>query len=164
MAVRRRIGVLATYGTALLAGPAFGQEIQQTVCAVHGGSADRFAIGPAPSQCSDPSLPPVFVMPLRMETATPAPTAAEPLTADLHLAATTLGFEEGVGPAPGRSVEYQGHEYRVVGIEVRGGGPVFSGGSAFVIGVSGSSLIVGLKAVEPGGLRDADRLDPSVVN
>ena len=44
------------------------------------------------------------------------------------------------------------------------GGPTFAGGSPFVVGVSGSVLQVGLKAIVPGSLLDPDRLEVSVVN
>lgn len=173
MTLGRRIGILAASAAMLLAGPVVGQEVvgqeivapekrPVAVCpTVHEGTASGFAPAVPPTRCSEPTMPPAFVMPFHSEAST-QPEA--PLAADLHLASTELGFEKGVGPAPGHSVQYRGQKYRVTGIEVKGGGRFFSGGSAFVVGVSGSSLIVGLKAIQPGGALDPDRFDPSVVN
>ncbi|WP_085937683.1 hypothetical protein [Enhydrobacter aerosaccus] len=151
----------------LLAAPVFGQEIEALVaCAPisEAAAAGTWTGGLLLAPCRAPSLPPSFVMPFQSDSSPAAADAAEPLTADLHLASTELGFDKGVGPAPGRSVRYLGHKYRVIDIEVQGGGPSFSGGSAFVVGLAGSSLIVGLKAIEPGSALDPDRADPSVVN
>ncbi|MBS0520525.1 MAG: hypothetical protein JSR90_17650 [Proteobacteria bacterium] len=177
MLTGRRIGILAASAVMLLAGPVVGQEIAgqeaiapekhpMAVCpAVHEGVASGFAPTAPPTRCSEPTMPPAFVMPFRSEASTSSEaTAAAPLAADLHLVSTELGFDKGVAPAPGHSVQYRGQKYRVTGIEVKGGGRFFSGGSAFVIGVSGSSLIVGLKAIQPGSALDPDRFDPSVVN
>ena len=76
--------------------------------------------------------------------------AGEPRQADLRVASTDLGFESGIGPAPGYAVAYQGKRYLVIDIKTPDGSPFFSGGSRFVIGVKGARLDVGL-AVVPAG-------------
>ncbi len=69
--------------------------------------------------------------------------------ADTHVESTKLGFDKGVAPAPGRMVTFQGKEFQVVDVVAKGGGPTFAGGSQHVIGVNGSSLIVGLASAVP---------------
>ncbi len=71
------------------------------------------------------------------------------LIADTHVESTKLGFDKGVAPAPGRMVTFQGKEFQVVDVVAKGGGPTFAGGSQHVIGVDGSSLIVGLVSAVP---------------
>jgi hypothetical protein len=166
MAVGRRLGALIVGGTMLLAVPVVGQERQAVCPSIVDSAATGFASGVVPTRCSEPSMPPAFVVPFHSSEPSPsAASAAEPaLTADIHLASTELGFERGVGPAPGHSVRYNGQKYRVTGIEVQGGGRYFSGGSAFVVGVAGSTLIVGLKSIVPGGALDPDRFAPPTVN
>ncbi len=166
-----RVGILAAGCIMLLAVPVLAQEIHATAMCpiIHDSVADGafagFAAGLPLPPCSEPSLPPGSVVPLKSKPPSQYAEPAEPpLSADLHLASTELGFATGVGPAPGRAVTYHGQKYRVTDIEVTGGGPFFSGGSAFVISVNGKSLIVGLKSIEPGSTLDPDRFDPSVVN
>ncbi len=163
-------GALVVGGAFLLAGPAHAQQQTSQGCpAVHGTVADEafagFVNGLPRPPCSEPSLPPGKVKPLasakRSDYAAPA---GHPLVADLHVVSTELGFEPGVGPAPGHSVSYRGRKYRVTDVEVKGGGPSFSGGSAFVVGVEGSALMIGLKSIVPGGVLDPDRFEVSVVN
>ena len=77
-----------------------------------------------------------------------APPAGAPVVADLHVASTELGFEQGIAPAPGRSVGYRGLDYLVVEVTAVGDGPIFSGGSRFVITTRGGALDVGLKAMD----------------
>jgi hypothetical protein len=161
--------LLAIGGTLLLAAPAHAQWATHHCPAGHDSVADGafagFAKGLPHPPCSEPSLPPGRVTPLesakRSDYAAPA---GPPLIADLHVAATQLGFEPGVGPAPGHSISYRGHKYRVTDVEVKGGGPSLSGGSDFVIGIEGSTLLIGLKSIVPGGLLDPDRFEVSVVN
>lgn len=61
---------------------------------------------------------------------------------------TELGYEKSVAPGPGRRVSFQGRHYQVAEVAVAGGGPLLFANHC-VIGVRGSSLIVGLKAVDP---------------
>jgi hypothetical protein len=160
-------GILAVGSALLLAAPAHAQRAPRG-CPAHDTVADEafagFANGLPRPPCSEPSLPPGKVTPLksakRSDYAAPA---GAPLIADLHVASTELGFEPGVGPSPGHSVSYRGHKYRVTDVEVKGGGPSFSGGSAFVVGVDGSTLLIGLKSIVPGGALDPDRFEASVV-
>jgi len=77
-----------------------------------------------------------------------APPAGAPVLADLHVASTELGFQRGIAPAPGRTVGYRGLDYLVVEVTAVGDGPVFSGGSRFVITTKGGGLDVGLKAMD----------------
>ncbi len=79
----------------------------------------------------------------RSDAATPA---GIPVVADLHVVSTELGFQKGVSPAPGRIVGYWGQEYLVLEVAAVGDGPIFSGGSRFVITTKGGALDVGLKA------------------
>jgi len=76
------------------------------------------------------------------------PPADVPAVADLHVASTALGFDQGIAPAPGRTIGYQGQEYLVVEVAAVGNGPTFSGGSRFVITTRGGALEVGLKAMD----------------
>jgi hypothetical protein len=129
------------------------------------GAFSGFAASLPRPPCAEPTLPPNTVRPLFTKKPSEfAEPPGEPLIADQHVAATELGFQLGVAPAPGRSIMFQGQKFRVVDVQVAGGGPIFAGGSPFVIGVNGSVLQVGLKAIVPGGLLDPDRLEVSVVN
>ena len=71
-----------------------------------------------------------------------------PTVADLHVSSTALGFEKGIAPAPGRTIDYRGQEYLVVEVAAVDNSPTFSGGSRFVITVRGGALEVGLKAMD----------------
>jgi hypothetical protein len=77
------------------------------------------------------------------------PSPGQPLVADTHVDSTELGFDKGVAPAPGRIVTFRGKEYQVADVVAKGGGRTFAGGSQHVIGVDGSSLIVGLASAVP---------------
>lgn len=77
----------------------------------------------------------------------PAPTVV--VTADVRVESSELGFDKGVAPAPGRTVDWQGSPHLVIEVAAVGGGTVFSGGSRHVIGVSGSRLMVALKFIDP---------------
>jgi hypothetical protein len=99
--------------------------------------------------CAEPSLPPATIAPMPSKPRSEAaPPAGVPVVADIHVAATLLGFEKGIGPAVGRAVAYQGQEYLVVEVAETGGGPTFSGGSRFVIATAGGALEIGLKAMD----------------
>jgi hypothetical protein len=97
--------------------------------------------------CQEPALPPASPKPLHSKSNEfPAP-AGEPLKSDFSVASTDLGFEKGIGPAPGYAISYRGKRYLVIEVKAADGGPSFSGGSRFVIGVKGANLIVGLAAI-----------------
>ncbi|HZY51849.1 MAG TPA: hypothetical protein VFE73_01355 [Reyranella sp.] len=78
-----------------------------------------------------------------------APPPGIPEVAEIHVRSVDLGFDKGVGPAPGQSVTWQGAAYIVVDAVASEGRPTFSGGSRFVITSAGGSLEIGLKAVAP---------------
>ncbi len=80
--------------------------------------------------------------------------------ADLQVSSTDLGFDREVAPAPGRAVDYRGQEYLVVTVEAVGNGPVFSGGSRFVITTRGGALRVGLRALDDRERRIAAASSP----
>jgi hypothetical protein len=145
------------------------QPSDSSACPAPGGVAEGafggFEKGLPRPPCSEPSLPPGNVIPFVSKTPSDfAAPAGPPLVADTQVASTELGFEQGVAPAPGRSIMYNGRKYRVVDVTAKGGGPTFAGGSPFVIGVIGARLTVGLKAIVPGSSLDPDRFDASVVN
>jgi hypothetical protein len=99
--------------------------------------------------CAEPSLPPATVAPMpSKELSDIVPPAGVPVVADLHVASTELGFQQGIAPALGRTVGYRGLEYMVVEVAAVGDGPIFSGGSRFVITTKGGALDVGLKAMD----------------
>jgi hypothetical protein len=75
------------------------------------------------------------------------PVPGAPEVADVHIPSVDLGFEKGVGPAPGRTVTWQGASYLVVDVVANDGRPTFSGGSHFVITSAGGTLEIGLKAL-----------------
>ena len=121
-----------------VAGPASAQQING-LAVVPGGNA-------ASAPLADPPAMP------RSGVAPVSPSPAAPgvqLVADTHLESTRLGFDKGVAPAPGRKVIFEGKEFQVVDVVAKGGGPTFAGGSQHVIGVNGSSLIVGLASAVP---------------
>lgn len=159
-------------GLMLLALPVAAQDQakDQSTCAtghdsIAEGAFSRFDSSLLQPPCAEPSLPPNTVKPLFTKKPSEfAEPPGEPLIADQHVISTDLGFQQGVAPAPGRSITFQGQKYRVVDVQAKGGGPTFAGGSPFVVGVSGSVLQVGLKAIVPGSLLDPDRLEVSVVN
>jgi hypothetical protein len=159
-------------GMMLLALPAAAQDQarDQGTCAtgqdtIAEGAFSGFANGLLQPPCAEPTLPPNTVRPLFTKRPSEfAEPAGPPLTADQHVVSTELGFQQGVAPAPGRSITFHGQKYRVVDVQAKGGGPTFAGGSPFVVGVNGSVLQVGLKAIVPGSLLDPDRLDASVTN
>jgi hypothetical protein len=104
---------------------------------------------PALAQQAEPSLLPANPAPVPAAASSDvAPPAGVPAVADLHVASTALGFEQGIAPALGRTIGYQSQEYLVVEVAAVGNGPTFSGGSRFVITTQGGALEVGLKATD----------------
>jgi hypothetical protein len=77
-----------------------------------------------------------------------APEPGVPTVADLHVPSVALGFDKGIGPAPGQTVTWKGTSYLVVDAVASEGRPTFSGGSRFVITSAGGTLDIGLKAVD----------------
>jgi hypothetical protein len=75
------------------------------------------------------------------------PPPGAPAVADLHVSSVDLGYDKGVGPAPGQTVTWQGASYLVIDAVASEGRPTFSGGSRFVITSAGGTLRIGLKAV-----------------
>ena len=84
-----------------------------------------------------------------------APPPGAPAVADVHLSSVDLGFDRGIGPAPGQTVTWQGASYLVVDAVASEGRPTFSGGSRFVITSAGGALEIGLKALVPVGAQVA---------
>ncbi|MBS0541576.1 MAG: hypothetical protein JSR47_22615 [Proteobacteria bacterium] len=81
----------------------------------------------------------------------PAPAYTSPLdiTADFHVESTVLGFDQGIGPAVGRELTYNGKLYQVADVFTADGKPCFSGGSRFTIAPAGGRLVIGLKMSDP---------------
>jgi hypothetical protein len=77
------------------------------------------------------------------------PPSGAPTVADVHVSSVALGFDRGIGPAPGQTVTWQGATYLVVDATASEGRPTFSGGSRFVITSAGGALEIGLKALAP---------------
>jgi hypothetical protein len=101
---------------------------------------------PGIAAAQEPS-PPMVPGPKPIEgkpgTHTPSP---RDITADFHLESTVLGFDQGIGPAVGRELDYNGKHYVVADIYTVDGQPCFSGGSHFTIAPAGGRLVVGLKS------------------
>jgi hypothetical protein len=76
-----------------------------------------------------------------------APPARPPERPDVQIPSTDLGFQRGIGPAPGHAVTWRGRKYLVVGVSASDGRPTFAGGSRFIITTEGGSLEVGLKTL-----------------
>jgi hypothetical protein len=74
------------------------------------------------------------------------------IVADVHVESTVLGFEQGIGPAVGRELSYNGKQYIVADISTVDGAPCFSGGSRFAIAPAGGRLVVGLKMLATDSL------------
>ena len=109
-------------------------------------AAFAVAVLPGIAAAQEPS-PPIVPGPKPIEgkqgTHTPSP---RDIVADFHLESTVLGFDQGVGPAVGREIDYNGKHYTVADIYTVDGQPCFSGGSHFTIAPSGGRLVVGLKS------------------
>ena len=77
------------------------------------------------------------------------------IVADFHIESTALGFNQGIGPAVGRDVTYNGKMYVVADVFTADGQPCFSGGSHFAIAPAGGRLVIGLKMTDPDTLNVA---------
>jgi hypothetical protein len=98
--------------------------------------------------CPDTSLPPLGVgETVAKPPPVGAPPAGDPQRPEHHVASTDLGFERGIGPAPGHAVTWRGRKYIVVDVMASEGRPTFAGGSRFIITTDGGSLEIGLKAL-----------------
>jgi hypothetical protein len=156
MSAARRLLTLATGCLAFaLILPAAAQDQAQASCpsgnnaTIGQGAITGFGGGLPSSPCQEPALPPATPTPLLSRSHEFPAAAGEPRRPDFRVASTDLGFEKGIGPAPGYAIAYQGKRYLVIDIETADGSPFFSGGSRFVIGVKGASLDVGLGAITP---------------
>jgi len=137
---------------------------QPPACTAPRGSLGEGAFGgfkntvPLPP-CAEPSLPPLTARPAAAKAPSLNPPPAGPrLIADRHIASTDLGFERGIGPAPGWGVNWRGRTYLVVDVTASDGRPTFAGGSHFIITTEGGALEIGLKAVAKGAR------EPEMVN
>ncbi len=153
MSVRVRLLALLTGSLALaLALPAAAQQPEGAGCpasnaTIGGGKMAGFGEGMPAPPCQDPSLPPATPRLDVSKSSEFPPPAGDPARPEFRVASTELGFDKGIGPAPGYSIAYQGKRYLVIDIKTADGSPFFSGGTRFVIGVDGASLDVGLAAM-----------------
>src|SRR6516162_5996260 len=116
MSLRSRVcGLALALATSAFGWPALAQQATTCPASINhpaDGPFGGLARGLVQTPCADPSLPPATLAPL---TAAPAASAPEETpVADLHVASTALGFDEGIAPAPGRAVGYRGRQYLVV--------------------------------------------------
>ena len=139
MAWRRQVRGLAFALTMVAYGPALVAQ-QAAMCPPSDGM-------PQPP-CAEPSLPPASHPPLPGANSDAVPPAGVAPVADLHVSSTDLGFERGIGPAPGGTVGYRGQAYLVVDVAAVDGRATFSGGSHFVVTTKGGALEVGLRATD----------------
>ncbi len=102
--------------------------------------------GIAAAQEPSPPLGTPAPKPLEGKQKSANPPGPRDIAADFHLESTVLGFDQGVGPAVGRELDYNGKHYVVADIYTVDGQPCFSGGSHFTIAPSGGRLVVGLKS------------------
>jgi hypothetical protein len=153
MALRGRVCGLALALATMGFGPAVVAQQAATCPPSEPQPADGPFIGivrgdlPQPP-CAERSLPPATHPPLAGVNSDAMAPAGVPAVADLHVASTDLGFDRGIGPAPGGTIGYRGQAYLVVEVAARDGSPTFSGGSRFVITTKGGALEVGLKAMD----------------
>jgi hypothetical protein len=91
------------------------------------------------------------VAPLEGKPSMPTPGPRD-IVADFHIESTALGFDQGVGPAVGREIDYNGKRYTVADVFTANGQPCFSGGSPFAIAPAGGRLVIGLKTATPEGI------------
>lgn len=149
----RTLALIATGFGLAWAGSVSAQELQwqgvdprQAPC--NGPAAEAHAgnnLAALPS-CDGSFRLPVAISPSPAEKAKVAK-AHEQVIPDYRILSTELGFEQGVAPAPGRTIKYRGGDYVVSEVLAAGGGPVFSGNSRHVIAANGDRLFVGLKEV-----------------
>jgi hypothetical protein len=136
---------------------------QPPACTAPRGSLAEGAFGgfkstmPLPP-CAEPSLPPLTAWPAAAKAPVKPPPASRPSVADHRIPSTGLGFEQGIGPAPGLGVTWRGRTYLVVEVTAKDGRPTFAGGSRFIITTEGGALDIGLKAISK------DALEPEIAN
>jgi hypothetical protein len=153
MSLRGRVcGLALGIATSALGLPALAQQATTCPPSLHNPADGPFGVLSGDllqTPCVEPSLPPATVAPMPSKPRSDiAPPAGAPAVADLHAASTALGFHQSIAPASGRTVGYRGLEYLVVEVTAVGDGPIFSGGSRFVITTEGGALDVGLKAMD----------------
>lgn len=112
---------------------------------VAGAAMLAFASG-AWAQEPSPPMGPEAPKPIEGKIPSEHPAGPHDIVADMHVESTALGFDQGVGPAVGREVSYNGKQYVVADVYTVDGQPCFSGGSHFTIAPAGGRLVVGLKA------------------
>src|SRR3984893_9351921 len=99
----------------------------------------------------EPSPPlgaPLEAAPIEGKPIVPTPGLRD-IVADFHIESTALGFQQGIGPAVGRDLTYNGKLYTVADVFTANGQPCFSGGSKFTIAPAGGRLVIGLKMANP---------------
>ena len=139
MAWRGQMRGLAFALTMVAFGPAVVAQ-QATMCPLSNGILQP--------PCAEPSPPPASHPPLPGVNSDAVPPAGVAPVADLHVASTDLGFDRGIGPAPGETIGYRRQAYLVVDVAAIDGGPTFAGGSRFAVTTKGGALEVGLKAMD----------------
>jgi hypothetical protein len=103
---------------------------------------------------SPPINAPFEAAPIEGKPTLPTPGPRD-IVADFHIESTALGFEQGIGPAVGRELDYKGKHYTVADVFTANGQPCFSGGSKFAIAPAGGRLVVGLKMAAPAPINVA---------
>src|SRR5471032_1631832 len=102
--------------------------------------------GIAAAQEPSPPLGTPAPKPLEGKQKSPNPPGPRDVVADFHLESTVLGFDQGIGPAVGRELSYNGKQYAVADVYTADGQPCFSGGSHFTIAPAGGRFVVSDKA------------------
>jgi hypothetical protein len=97
---------------------------------------------------SPPINAPFEAAPIEGKPTLPTPGPRD-IMADFHIESTALGFEQGIGPAVGRDIDYKGKHYTVADVFTANGQPCFSGGSKFTIAPAGGRLVIGLTSATP---------------
>ena len=107
----------------------------------------RIAAAQEPTPPSNPQLGAPAPIEGKQVHVEPVPGA---VAADFHVRSTALGFEQGIGPAVGREVSYEGKQFTVADVFAADGQPCFSGGSPFTIAPAGGRLVIGLRTAPSG--------------
>lgn len=115
---------------------------------VTGGIVASFSGSATAQEPSPPINAPFEAAPIEGKPNPPTPGPRD-IVADFHIESTALGFDQGIGPAVGRDVDYKGKHYTVADVFTANGQPCFSGGSKFAIAPAGGRLVIGLTAATP---------------
>ena len=111
---------------------------------VTAGIVTSFSGAALAQEPSPPINTPFEAAPIEGKPSMPTPGPRD-IVADFHIESTALGFEQGIGPAVGRDVDYKGKSYTVADVFTANGQPCFSGGSKFAVAPAGGRLVIGLK-------------------